>query len=70
MNNKQYRKKEFEKINTVYNDYKTKLKFIKPNGETNWLDINNKELEKIINLLTDYKLDYNNYGEFELINNK
>ena len=35
----------------------------------NFLDISNIELERIINLLTDYKLDYNNYGKFELINN-
>ena len=38
MKTKEYRKREFEKINTVYNDYKTKVKFIKPNGETNFLD--------------------------------
>ena len=71
MNTKEYRKKEFEKIKTVYPDfsYKTKVKFIKPNGESSWLDISNKELEKIINILTDYKLDYNNFGEFEIINN-
>mgnify|MGYP003136645939 CR=1 FL=1 len=69
MKTKEYRKIEFQKISTVYNDYKTKVKFIKPNGETNFLDISNIELERIINLLTDYKLDYNNYGKFELINN-
>ena len=30
---KHYRIKEFEKINTEYIEYKTKIKFIKPNGE-------------------------------------
>ena len=65
METKEYRKKEFEKISTVYNEYNTKVKFIKPNGATNFIDINNSELHKIINLLTDYNVIINN-GEFQL----
>lgn len=51
MTAKEYRKAQFEKVSTVYNEYKPKIKIIKPNGETNWLDIEEKELEKIKNIL-------------------
>ena len=47
METKEYRRKEFEKVNTQYHEYKPKIKVIKPNGETNWLDITEKELQKI-----------------------
>jgi len=55
MNTKQYRIREFEKVSTVYFEYKTKIKIIKPNGETNWLDIEENELEKIKKILTGGK---------------
>ena len=67
MNKKEYRKREFEKISTIYNEWNTKVKFVKPNGETNYMDITNRELERIINLLTDYELLASSNGEFELI---
>ena len=47
-----YRIKEFNKIETEYFEYNTKLKLIKPNGETNWIDISNEELNAIKELLT------------------
>ena len=47
MNKKQYRINEFNKIKTIYSEYKTAIKFVKPNGETNFLSIDNKELKKI-----------------------
>lgn len=43
----EYRRQQFKKVETVYNEYKTKIKIIKPNGETNWLDIENFEFEAI-----------------------
>ena len=52
MNTKEYRLKEFKKISTQYHEYKPKIKIIKPNGETNWLDIEEKELLKIKAILT------------------
>ena len=55
MDTKQYRIREFEKVSTVYSEYKTKIKIIKPNGETNWLDIEENELEKIKKILTGGK---------------
>jgi hypothetical protein len=51
MNN--YRIKEFKKVDTIYQEYKPKIKIIKPNGETNWLDITEKELQKIKTILTE-----------------
>ena len=49
---KNYRKAQFEKAGTEYSIFKTMIKFIKPNGETNWLDIEEREFELIKNLLT------------------
>ena len=48
---KKYRQKEFGKVSTVYSEYKPKIKIIKPNGETNWMDIEEEELQRIINIL-------------------
>ena len=43
-----YRKTQFDKIDTVYGEvYPPKIKIIKPNGETNWLNITEEELQKI-----------------------
>lgn len=52
MTTKEYRKKEFEKVDTLYSEYMPKIKIIKPNGETNWLDIEENELQKIKDILT------------------
>ena len=62
---KKYRKSEFKKVNTIYNEYKTCIKFVKPNGNTNWLNIDNKEFKKIVELLTGSKVVNNCYGEIE-----
>lgn len=50
---REYRKQQFEKVETEYSEYKPKLKVIKPNGETNWLDITEQELQQLIEVLTD-----------------
>ena len=51
---KRYRISQFNKLgDTHYSEYKTKVKFIKPNGETNWLDIEEEELQSIIEILTE-----------------
>jgi len=49
---KAYRKQQFEKVGTKYLEYKPKIKIVKPNGETNWLDIEESELQEIIRILT------------------
>jgi len=51
MNTKEYRQVEFKKIDTQYNEYLPKIKIIKPNGETNWLDIKESELLEIKRVL-------------------
>ena len=48
---KDYRIDQFNKISTPYLEYLPKIKIIKPNGETNWLDITENELIKIKNIL-------------------
>ena len=36
----EYRREQFERVETVYGeDYKPKIKIIKPDDETNWMDI-------------------------------
>jgi len=50
--NKDYRKSQFDKIKEEYIEYKTKVKFIKPNGEKHWMDITNEEFNKIKDILT------------------
>ena len=52
MTTKEYRKYEFDKVGTEYSEYKPKIKIIKPNGATKWLDIEESELHQIINILT------------------
>lgn len=56
MNTYDYRTSEFEKLGTIYGEYKPKIKIIKPDGETNWLDISELELAQIKNILLDYRL--------------
>ena len=46
-----YRKVQFAKCATVYHEFLPKIKIIKPDGETNWLDITEDELQSIIALL-------------------
>ena len=50
---KKYRQIQFDKISTEYSEYKTKIKIIKPNGSTNWIDIEVDEFEKIKNILLE-----------------
>lgn len=59
---KNYRKSEFEKLKTTflnplfkYSEYKTKVKFVRPDGQTKWLDITNDEFDKIVGILTSQK---------------
>ena len=47
-----YRLSQFDKIGTEYHEFCPKIKIIKPNGETNWMDINEAELKKIKTILT------------------
>ena len=42
-----YRSQQFEELREEHSEYKTKIKIIKPNNETNWLDIENNEFEQI-----------------------
>lgn len=51
--NTEYRKAQFLKIETVYSEFPTKIKIIKPNGETHWMDITEQELAQIKELLTE-----------------
>jgi len=44
---KEYRVGQLEKVGTLYSEYKPKIKIIKPNGETNWLNITEDELQEI-----------------------
>tara|TARA_R100001244_G_scaffold54060_1_gene46804 strand:- start:2296 stop:2469 length:174 start_codon:yes stop_codon:yes gene_type:complete len=48
---REYRQQQFEQINTEYSEYKPKIKIIKPNGETKWIDISENELSRILTIL-------------------
>ena len=48
-----YRVVQLMKVSTEYSEYKTKIKIIKPDGETNWMDIEFSEFEAIKRILTD-----------------
>ena len=48
---REYRKTELAKVATEYSEYKTRIKIIKPNGETKWLDIENDEFLAIQKIL-------------------
>jgi hypothetical protein len=50
---KEYREKQFGKVNTLYIEFLPKIKIIKPNGETNWIDITEEELLLIKNILVN-----------------
>lgn len=49
---KEYRAGEFAKVGTEYSEYRPKLKIIKPDGATNWIDITEAELKAIEKILT------------------
>lgn len=49
---KEYRMRQFTRISTVFSEYQPKIKILKPDGETNWLDITEEELEQIKVILT------------------
>jgi len=47
-----YRLAQFKKLATLPSVYKPMLKIIKSNTSTNWLDVTEKEIEQIKQLLT------------------
>jgi len=52
---KKYRTREFARLSTKFSEYKPKIKIIKPDSETNWLDIEETELQQIIEILLAQK---------------
>lgn len=61
---KEYRELQFSRVKTVYSEFKPKIKIIKPDGETNWLDISEEELQKIKTVLApETKTRYEKLGE-------
>lgn len=48
----EYREGEFRKIASSDTDCNTKIKLVKNNDMTNWLDITETELQKIMQILT------------------
>lgn len=52
IDNARHHAAQFEKVSTPYSEYPTKIKIIKPDGETNWMDITEDELEQIRKLLS------------------
>ena len=47
-----YRERQIAKVlNDEYLEYLPKIKIVKPNGETNWLEITQHELERIAKIL-------------------
>lgn len=46
-----YRKPELAKVQTIYSEYPAKIKIIKPDGETKWIDITELELKQITHIL-------------------
>ena len=48
-----YRQAELKKLDTEYCKFKTKIKLIKPNGTTKWLDIEDFEFKQIKDILLD-----------------
>ena len=49
----EYRKSQFEKVTTVDDEYKPRIKIMKLNGETHWINITEQELTAIKTLLTE-----------------
>lgn len=48
---RKYRQVQFVRVSTLYQEYKPKIKIIKPDGETNWISITEAELAAICVLL-------------------
>ena len=48
-----HRQVELNKLKTEYYEFKTKIKLIKPDGETKWLDIEDFEFNQIKDILLD-----------------
>lgn len=48
---RRYREAQFEEVATPYSEYLPKIKIIKPDGETNWIDITEAELAQIKDIL-------------------
>lgn len=51
-NQREYRKIQFKEVATEYFEFWAKIKIIKPDGETKWMDITEKELKQIKHILT------------------
>ncbi len=51
MKTTEYRELELRKVTTPCSPYKAKIKFVTPDGETNWLAIEPSELQKITAIL-------------------
>jgi len=51
MTTNEYRTQQFEKVSTIYSEYKPKIKIVKPDGQTHWFDIEESELQEIKNIL-------------------
>jgi len=49
--NKEWRIEQILKVTSQYIEYKPKIKIIKPDGETEWITITEKELRDIISVL-------------------
>jgi hypothetical protein len=50
---RRYIEAQFERVSTEYSEYKPKLKIIKPNAETNWIDITESQLARIRAILLE-----------------
>lgn len=55
---KNYRIAQLENVKHEYREFKTKIKLIKPCGETNWLDIENAEFDAISKILKGESVVY------------
>lgn len=53
-----FRIAQLEKVKHEYKEFKTKIKIIKPCGETKWLDIENKEFDAIAKILKGESVVY------------
>jgi hypothetical protein len=51
-NMREYRKDQLKQVATEYFEFWAKIKIIKPDGETKWMDISENELKQIKHILT------------------
>ena len=61
---KHYRRQQLDAVKTVYENYKPKIQIIKPNGQTNWMDIEEGELLEIMRILTGSAVRIDHTGEY------